>query len=120
MPFLSLIVSCLLQYKIACHATREKFPAGTVSGAPKIRAMQIIAELEKARRGFYAGIVGYFGFDGSHDSCIAIRSVILKEGKAYLQTGAGIVADSDPVREFEECVNKAKAMLAAVARAKKQ
>src|SRR5204863_9587186 len=93
--------------------------AGTVSGAPKIRAMQIVADLEKARRGFYAGIVGYFGFDGSHDSCIAIRSVILKNGKAYLQTGAGIVADSDPAREFEECVNKAKAMLEAIARAEK-
>ena len=72
----------------------------------------------RARRGFYAGIVGYFGFDGSHDSCIAIRSIVLKNGKAYLQTGAGIVADSDPSREFDECVNKAKAMLAAIARAK--
>jgi anthranilate synthase component 1 len=78
--------------------------------------MQIIAELEKVRRGFYAGIVGYFGFDGSHDSCIAIRSMILKNGKAYLQAGAGIVADSNPAKEFEECVNKAKAMLAAIAR----
>jgi len=96
---------------------RAAFPGGSVTGAPKIRAMQIIAELEKSRRGFYAGIVGYFGFDGSHDSCIAIRSIVLKNGKAYLQTGAGIVADSDPAREFEECVNKSKAMLAAIARA---
>src|SRR5436309_15230897 len=84
----------------AFDAFRATFPAGTVSGAPKIRAMQIIAELEKARRGFYAGIVGYFGFDGSHDSCIAIRSIILKNGQAFFQTGAGIVADSDPAREL--------------------
>ena len=82
--------------------------------------MQVIAELEKARRGFYGGIVGYFGYDGSHDSCIAIRSIILKNKKAYLQAGAGIVADSDPAKEFEECVNKAKAMLTAIARATKQ
>jgi anthranilate synthase component 1 len=82
--------------------------------------MQIIADLEETRRGFYAGIVGYFGFDGSHDSCIAIRSMVLKNGKAYLQAGAGIVADSNPSREFEECLNKAKAMLAAIARAESQ
>jgi anthranilate synthase component 1 len=99
-------------------AVRATFPAGTLSGAPKIRAMQIIADLEKARRGFYGGIVGYFGFDGSHDSCIAIRSMVLKDGKAYLQTGAGVVADSDPSREYQECVNKANAMLEAIARAR--
>jgi anthranilate synthase component 1 len=119
MHIVSHIVARLREGKNAFDAIRATFPAGTVSGAPKIRAMQIIANLEKARRGFYAGIVGYFGFDGSHDSCIAIRSIILKDGKAYLQTGAGIVADSDPVREFDECVNKAKAMLTAIARAKK-
>jgi anthranilate synthase component I len=120
MHIVSHIVARLREEKTAFDAIRATFPAGTVSGAPKIRAMQIIAELEKARRGFYAGIVGYFGFDGSHDSCIAIRSIILKNGKAYLQTGAGIVADSNPAKEFEECVNKAKAMLAAVARASKE
>jgi anthranilate synthase component 1 len=120
MHIVSHIVARLREERTAFDAIRATFPAGTVSGAPKIRAMQIIAELEKARRGFYAGIVGYFGFDGSHDSCIAIRSIILKNGKAYLQTGAGIVADSNPAKEFEECVNKAKAMLAAVARAKKE
>jgi anthranilate synthase component I len=98
-------------------AVRATFPAGTVSGAPKIRAMQIVAELEKSRRGFYSGVVGYFGFDGSLDSCIALRSIVLKNGKAYLQAGAGIVADSEPAREFDECVNKAKAMLEAIARA---
>ena len=117
MHIVSHIVARLREDKNVFDAIRATFPAGTVSGAPKIRAMQIIAELEKARRGFYAGIVGYFGFDGSHDSCIAIRSIVLKNGKAYLQTGAGIVADSDPAREFDECVNKAKAMLAAIARA---
>ena len=79
MHIVSHIVARLRQDKNAFDAIRATFPAGTVSGAPKIRAMQIIAELEKARRGFYAGIVGYFGFDGSHDSCIAIRSIVLKE-----------------------------------------
>jgi anthranilate synthase component 1 len=117
MHIVSHIVARLREEKDAFDAIRATFPAGTVSGAPKIRAMQIIAELEKARRGFYAGIVGYFGFDGSHDSCIAIRSIVLKDRKAYLQTGAGIVADSNPAREFDECMNKAKAMLAAIARA---
>jgi anthranilate synthase component I len=118
MHIVSHIIARLREDKNVFDAIRATFPAGTVSGAPKIRAMQIIAELEKARRGFYAGIVGYFGFDGSHDSCIAIRSIVLKNGKAYLQTGAGIVADSNPAREFDECLNKAKAMLAAIARAK--
>jgi anthranilate synthase component 1 len=117
MHIVSHIIARLREDKNAFDAICATFPAGTVSGAPKIRAMQIIAELEKARRGFYAGIVGYFGFDGSHDSCIAIRSIILKNGRAFFQTGAGVVADSNPAREFEECVNKAKAMLAAIARA---
>jgi anthranilate synthase component 1 len=120
MHIVSHIIARLRGDKNVFDAIRATFPAGTVSGAPKIRAMQIIAALEKARRGFYAGIVGYFGFDGSHDSCIAIRSIILKNGKAYLQAGAGIVADSHPAREFEECVNKAKATLAAIARATKR
>src|SRR5437588_8153973 len=117
MHIVSHIVARLRQERTAFDAIRATFPAGTVSGAPKIRAMQIIAALEKARRGLYGGIVGYFGFDGSHDSCIAIRSVVLKNGKAYLQTGAGVVADSDPPREFDECINKANAMLTAIARA---
>ena len=120
MHIVSHITARLREDKNAFDAIRATFPAGTVSGAPKIRAMQIIAELEKAKRGFYAGIVGYFGFDRSHDSCIAIRSIVLKNRKAYLQTGAGIVADSDPAREFDECMNKAKAMLAAIARAAKK
>lgn len=102
----------------AFDAFRATFPAGTVSGAPKIRAMQVIAELEKARRGFYAGAVGWFGFDGNCDSCIALRSVVLKNGKAFIQAGAGIVADSDPVREREETERKAMAILVAIARAR--
>jgi len=102
----------------AFDAFRSTFPAGTVSGAPKIRAMQIIAELEQTRRGFYAGAVGWFGFDGNCDSCIALRSVVLKNGKAFVQAGAGIVADSEPSREREETERKAMAGLAAIARAK--
>jgi anthranilate synthase component 1 len=94
---------------------KATFPAGTVSGAPKIRAMQIISELEKTRRGCYAGAVGYFGFDGNVDSCIVLRSAVLKDGKAYFQAGAGIVADSDAHREYEETVNKARAMMQALA-----
>jgi anthranilate synthase component 1 len=98
-------------------AVRATFPAGTVSGAPKIRAMQIISELEKTRRGCYAGAIGYFGFDGNFDSCIALRCAVLKNGHAYFQAGAGIVADSDPQREYEETVNKARAMMKALAMA---
>ena len=75
---------------------RATFPAGTVSGSPKVRAMQIINELENSKRGFYAGAVGYFGFDGNMDSCITLRSVVLKDGQAYVQAGAGVVADSRP------------------------
>jgi anthranilate synthase component 1 len=119
MHIVSHVVARLREGQNAFDLIRATFPAGTVSGAPKIRAMQIIAELEKARRGFYSGIVGYIGFDGSLDSCIALRSLVLKDGKAYFQAGAGIVADSQPAHEFEECVNKAKAMLEAIARARK-
>ena len=82
--------------------------------------MQIIAELEKARRGFYAGAVGWFGFDGNCDSCIALRSVVLKNGKAFVQAGAGIVADSEPAREHEETERKAMAVLAAIARTQRR
>jgi len=97
---------------------RATFPAGTVSGAPKIRAMEIIAELEPIRRGPYSGAVSYFGFTGNLDSCIAIRTVVLAGGKAYVQAGAGIVADSDPASEFEETYNKARGMLKALALSK--
>ena len=90
------------------------FPAGTVTGAPKVRAMQIISELEPARRGMYAGAVMYLDFAGNLNSCITIRSVVVKDKKAYVQVGAGIVADSVPEREYEETMNKGKAMLRAI------
>jgi len=93
---------------------RATFPAGTVSGSPKVRAMQIISTLEPTVRGTYAGAVGYFGFNGRLDSCIALRTVLLKEGKAHVQAGAGIVADSKPAAEFEETINKAMAVVRAV------
>ena len=101
----------------AFDVVRATFPAGTVSGAPKIRAMQIISELENTRRGCYAGAIGYFGFDGNIDSCIALRCAVLKDAQAYFQAGAGIVADSDPAREYEETVSKARAMMNALAMA---
>ena len=94
----------------AFDALRATFPAGTVSGAPKVRAMELIAELEPAARGPYAGTVGYFGLDGAMDMCITIRTFVLTGGRAYLQSGAGIVADSDPGREYEECLHKARAL----------
>jgi anthranilate synthase component 1 len=93
---------------------RATFPAGTVSGAPKIRAMQIISELENQSRGPYAGAVGYFSFDGSMDTCITIRTLVMEGSKVSVQAGAGIVADSDPEREFQETVNKARALAQAV------
>jgi anthranilate synthase component 1 len=98
-------------------ALRACFPAGTVSGAPKIRAMEIIAELEKDKRGPYAGAVGYFDFSGNIDTAIAIRTIIIKDGTAYVQAGAGIVADSVPEREYQECLNKMQALLAAISQA---
>ena len=101
----------------AFDLVKATFPAGTVSGAPKIRAMQIISDLEKTRRGCYAGAIGYFGFDGNFDSCIALRCAVLKNKKAYFQAGAGIVADSNPYLEYEETVNKARAMAKALAMA---
>jgi len=94
-------------------ALRSCFPAGTVSGAPKIRAMEIIAELEKEKRGPYAGAVGYFDFSGNLDTAIAIRTIVIKNNVAYIQAGAGIVADSVPEREYQESLNKAQALLAA-------
>jgi anthranilate synthase component 1 len=94
------------------------FPAGTVSGSPKVRAMQIIYQLEKNKRCAYAGAVGYFGFDGNADSCIALRTCVVKDGQVHVQAGAGVVADSDPVYEYNETVNKATAMMRAVERAR--
>jgi anthranilate synthase component I len=97
----------------AIDALIAGFPAGTVSGAPKVRAMQIIDELEKEKRGIYAGCVGYFAADGDMDTCIVLRTAIVKEGTIYVQAGAGIVADSVPESEQAECVNKAKALFRA-------
>ena len=102
----------------AYDVMRATFPAGTVSGSPKIRAMQIIADQEPTCRGTYAGAVGYFGFSGNLDSCIAIRTVLLKGGKAYLQAGGGLVADSTPIGEYQESINKAKAGLESVGHGK--
>jgi anthranilate synthase component 1 len=100
----------------AVDIVKACFPAGTVSGAPKIRAMEIIEELELHRRGLYAGAVGYFDRHGNADLCIAIRTLLFHEGRAYLGVGAGIVADSDPAKEYEETLNKGKALLDALAR----
>lgn len=98
---------------------RATFPAGTVSGAPKIRAMQIIAEKEPEQRGFYAGALGYFSYDGNLDSCIMLRTALVKDGRVYIQAGAGVVADSVPSAEYQETINKASALLKSVDMASK-
>ena len=103
--------------KTAYDLMRASFPAGTVSGAPKIRAMQIIAHYEPTQRGFYAGALGYFGYDGNSDTCIMLRTALLKDGKIHIQAGAGIVADSVPASEYQETISKASALLKAVAMA---
>ncbi len=96
------------------------FPAGTVTGAPKVRAMEIIEELEPTKRGPYAGAVGYISYSGNMDTCITIRTLIIKGNKVYVQAGAGIVADSVPEKEYEETVNKAMGMMKAVDMAETQ
>jgi anthranilate synthase component 1 len=90
------------------------FPAGTVSGAPKVRAMQIISELEPQKRALYAGAIGYFGYNGNLDTCIVIRTIVMKGKKVFINAGAGIVADSDPALEYQETLNKARAMFKAL------
>ncbi len=115
MHIVSGVEGTLQKGRTAYDLMRATFPAGTVSGAPKIRAMQILSELEQTQRGPYAGAVGYFSFSGNVDSCITLRTALLKGGLAYVQAGGGIVADSDPKYEFQETVNKAKAMLKAIA-----
>lgn len=110
MHIVSNVTGTLAEGKDAFDALEATFPAGTVSGAPKVRAMEIIAELEPEARGPYAGTVGYVGLDGAMDMCITIRTVVLANGRAYVQSGAGIVADSDPEREYEECRHKAAAL----------
>jgi anthranilate synthase component 1 len=118
MHIVSHVVARLRTDQDAYDVLRATFPAGTVSGAPKVRAMQLISNLEKRKRGCYAGAVGYFGFDGNLDSCIALRSVVLKNGRAYIQAGAGIVADSVPAAEYDETENKAAAMMQALSMAR--
>jgi anthranilate synthase component 1 len=114
MHIVSHVEGALAPGKDALDVLKASFPAGTVSGAPKVRAMQIIEELEPTRRGPYAGAVGYLGFGGNMDFCITIRSLTVHAGEVYLQVGAGIVADSDPASEYQETVNKAQAMVRAL------
>jgi anthranilate synthase component I len=104
----------LAEGKDSFDALRACLPAGTVSGAPKVRAMQIIDEVENVRRGPYAGAVGYIDYSGNMDTCIALRTIVMTEGKAYVQAGAGIVADSDPTAEYQETLNKARGLLKAI------
>jgi len=117
MHIVSQVAGRLAADKTPYDLMRATFPAGTLSGAPKIRAMQVIAELEQTARGPYGGCVGYFSFNGNLDCCITIRSALLKDGRAYIQAGGGWVNDSTPEDEYRETVNKSKAMLKAVAMA---
>ena len=119
MHIVSNVVGKLRPDADALDALVAGFPAGTVSGAPKVRAMQIIDELEKEKRGPYAGCVGYFSADGEMDTCIVLRTALVKEGRIYVQSGAGIVADSDPDSEQQECINKAKALFRAADEARR-
>ncbi|MDD4179037.1 MAG: anthranilate synthase component I [Candidatus Margulisbacteria bacterium] len=114
MHIVSNVTGKLKRGKDAVSLFKACFPAGTVSGAPKVRAMEIIDELENRQRGLYAGSVGYFSFSGDLDSGIAIRTILIKDGKAYVQAGAGLVADSVPAKEYQETLNKARALLNAV------
>ena len=114
MHIVSNVVGKLEKNKDAFDLLKASFPAGTVSGAPKVRAMEIIDELENLRRGPYAGAIGYFSYSGEMDTCITIRTILFRKGKAYIQAGAGIVADSNPAAEYQETQNKAKGMLKAL------
>ncbi len=114
MHLVSNIQAQLLPGKDAFDILRATLPAGTLSGAPKIRAMEIIDELEPVRRGPYGGAVGYFSYTGNMDFCITIRTIMIKDGKTYVQAGAGIVADSDPQKEYQETQNKAEGMVKAI------
>ncbi|MGE0601309.1 MAG: anthranilate synthase component I [Dehalococcoidia bacterium] len=114
MHIVSHVVGELAEDKTAFDAFRSVFPAGTVSGAPKVRAMELIAEMEPSKRGVYAGAVGYASFAGSLDTCIAIRTMLVKDGVAYLQAGGGIVFDSEPYAEYVETVNKMAALMRAI------
>ncbi len=120
MHIVSQVEGRLAAGKTSFDAMRATFPAGTISGSPKVRAMQIIAELEPTARATYAGAVAIFSYSGNLDSCITIRTILLKDGKAYVQAGGGLVADSTPEGEYQESVNKAKAGLRALALAMEQ
>ena len=117
MHIVSTVVGKLAKQFAPIEALFAVFPAGTLSGAPKPRAMEIIEENEPTRRGIYGGTIGYLDFTGNIDTCIAIRTAVIKDGVAYVQAGAGIVADSDPISENQECINKAAAVLGAIATA---
>lgn len=117
MHIVSDVKGMLRDDKTALDALLSVLPAGTLSGAPKVRAMEIIDELETTKRGLYGGTVGYLGFDGNIDTCIAIRTVLFKNNRAYVQAGGGIVADSVPEKEFEESENKARAVINAIEQA---
>jgi anthranilate synthase component 1 len=117
MHIVSTVIGELAMDKSPVDALYAVFPAGTLSGAPKPRAMEIIENLEPSRRGIYGGAIGYVDFTGNLDTCIAIRTAVIKEKIAYVQAGAGIVADSIPESENEECLNKAAAVLGAIAAA---
>ena len=114
MHIVSNVVGMAKSTKNLVEILMSGFPAGTVSGAPKIRAMEIIDELENTKRKVYAGGIGYFSANGEFDTCIALRTALTKNKKFYVQAGAGIVADSKPLNEFKETVNKAKALLKAL------
>ncbi len=114
MHLVSVVQGRLAAGRDAYDALTSCFPAGTLSGAPKIRAMEIIEELETTRRGPYGGAIGYLSFNGNLDACITIRTIVIKRGAAYVQAGAGIVADSDPLLEYEETLRKAEALLQAL------
>jgi anthranilate synthase component 1 len=117
MHIVSTVVGEVAAGRTAYDVLAATFPAGTLSGAPKVRAMELIDELEPSRSGLYGGTVGYFDFAGDMDMAIAIRTALIRDGRAYVQAGGGIVADSDPAAEFDESVNKAAAVLRAVATA---
>ena len=114
MHIVSDIRGSLKSDKDAIDALYSGFPAGTLTGAPKIRAMEIINELEPSRRGIYSGAIGYFDFTGDMNTCIAIRTMLIKDSKVSFQSGAGIVYDSDPLKEYEETENKARAINTAI------
>ena len=114
MHIVSNVVGKLRKDMDSFDVLRACLPAGTVSGAPKIRAMEIIDELESSRRGSYAGAVGYFSFSGNSDTAIAIRTILIKDGVAHVQAGGGIVADSVPAEEYQETMNKARACMKAI------